>query len=350
MEWKPEYRVGEQNPIALIQLATDTKVLLFHLPPMSFRIPTCLKNLLEDPKIKKIGFGLSEDMKKLCSQKVSVKASYDLDLLIKSLGCIRTSLQSLAARVLDIYIDKRKKITCSNWEKTLTREQILYAATDAWIVLKLYQKLHPHLNMGNILLFDHYCFICNQDLGANTRLFIHMLYHHYTTAFPCLLCSKVFGSLVAVQNHISAHQNGHICKVCAFEFPDIISCVYHKMEANHHDYLIHINRLTKSSPSQVGYDGIYQSNSTFKNQSSNYINGNGNFSTYSYANPGYPGSDAIFGFPSSSPSVLPKKTIPCPLCKRVFRTQNGLYDHFNSKHSDIAHHPLPDGNTPTLMV
>jgi len=109
MEWKPEYSRGEQNPIALIQLATDTEVMLFHLPSMSFRIPTCLKNLLEDPKIKKIGFGLSEDMKKLCSQKISVKASYDLDLLIKSLGCIKTSLQSLAARVLDIYIDKRKK-------------------------------------------------------------------------------------------------------------------------------------------------------------------------------------------------------------------------------------------------
>jgi len=251
---------------------------------------------------------------------------------------------------------KEKKITCSNWEKSLTKEQILYAATDAWIVLKLYQKLHPHLNMGNILLFDHYCFICNHDLGTNTRLFIHMLYHHYTTAFPCLLCSKVFGSLVAVQNHISAHQNGNICKVCAYEFPDIISCVYHKMEANHHDYLIYSNRLSGSSP-QLGYDnGNYQINTSFKtNQSLNYssISGNGN-SAYSssYAKPGYLGSSDAFGIvPSSSPSVLPKKTIPCPLCKRVFRTQNGLYDHFNSKHSDIAHHrPLPDDNTPTLII
>jgi len=321
---------GEQNPIALIQLATDTEILLFHLPPMSFRIPTSLKNLLEDPKIKKIGFGLSEDMKKLCSQKVSVKASYDLDLLIKSLGCIKTSLQSLSARVLDLYIDKRKKITCSNWEKTLTKEQILYAATDAWVVLKLYQKLLPHLNMGNIFLFDHYCFICNHDLGVNTRLFIHMLYHHYTTAFPCLLCSKVFGSYVAVQNHILAHQNAHICKICSYEFPDIISCVYHKMEANHHDHLIY-SRLPTT----------YDINASF---TPNQIN---NPNTYGDSSSSY--MESSCGLVPTQKQI-PKKSIPCPLCKRVFRTQNGLNDHFNSKHSISHPHPPLSGNTPTLMV
>jgi len=207
--------------------------------------------------------------------------------------------------------------------------------------------------MGNILLFDHYCFICNHDLGINTRLFIHMLYYHYTTAFPCLLCSKVFGSLVAVQNHISAHQNGHICKICAYEFPDIISCVYHKMEANHHDHLIYSSRLMVSSP-QLSYDnGNYQMNSSWKNQILDNIR-IGNYNAYSYAKPVYQESATSGIALSNSPSVLPKKTIPCPLCKRVFRTQNGLNDHFNSKHSDLSHPhrhpPLPDGNTPTLMV
>jgi len=307
MEWRPEYKKGEIHPIALIQLATDTETVLFHLSPMSFRIPTHLKNLLEDPKVKKVGFGLCEDIKRLYTQKVAVKSTYDLDLLIKSLGCRKTSLQSLTARVLEIYLDKRKKLTCSNWKKTLTKEQILYAATDAWVVLKLYKKLLPHLNFGNIFLFDHYCFICNQDMGMNTRLFIHMLYHHYTTVFPCLLCKKVFASYGAVQSHILAHQNGHICKICLYEFPDIISCVYHKLEANHYDYLID-NRLITP---------------THNDPNISLALSMGTQTT----------SSLLLGTTTTRTRSLSPKTIPCSKCKRIFRTQNALNDHFNSKHS-----------------
>jgi len=322
MEWRPEYKKGEIHPIALIQLATDTETVLFHLSPMSFRIPTHLKNLLEDPKVKKVGFGLCEDIKRLYSQKVAVKSTYDLDLLIKSLGCRKTSLQSLTARVLDIYLDKRRKLTCSNWEKTLTKEQILYAATDAWVVLKLYKKLLPHLNFGNIFLFDHYCFICNQDMGMNTRLFVHMLYHHYTTVFPCLLCKKVFASYGAVQSHILAHENGHICKICLYEFPDIISCVYHKLEANHYDYLID-NRLITPIHNDPNIP-LTLPMETQPTLSSSLLSGT-----------------------TTRTRTLSPKTIPCSKCKRIFRTQSALNDHFNSKHSDSS---LPTLIAPTTLM
>jgi cytidine deaminase len=352
MEWRPEYKKGEIHPIALIQLATDTEIVLFHLSPMSFRIPTALKNLLEDPKLKKVGFGLSEDIKRLYSQKVSVKSTYDLDLLIKSLGCRKSSLQSLTARVLDLYLDKRKKLTCSNWEKSLTREQILYAATDAWVVLKLYKKLLPHFNFGNIFLFDHFCFICNQDMGMNTRLFIHMLYHHYTTVFPCLLCKKVFASYGAVQSHILAHENGHICKICLYEFPDIISCVYHKLEANHSDYLFDSRTTTtitvitpihdpKISPTTLP---IMETSSPSSSSSS---------SSSSTTTSGLLGNSAARTVRTTTTTTtttnLSPKTIPCSKCKRIFRTQSALNDHFNSKHSESDSLPTLIAPT-TLMV
>jgi len=299
---------------------------------MSFRIPTALKNLLEDPKLKKVGFGLCEDIKRLYSQKVAVKSTYDLDLLIKSLGCRKSSLQSLTARVLDLYLDKRKKLTCSNWEKNLTREQILYAATDAWVVLKLYKKLLPHLNFGNIFLFDHYCFICNQDMGMNTRLFVHMLYHHYTSVFPCLLCKKVFASYGAVQSHILAHENGHICKICLYEFPDIISCVYHKLEANHSDYLfdsrIMITPIHNNDPKLSPTLAIMETPPSSSSSTTTSL---------------------LLGTAARTRTTLSPKTIPCSKCKRIFRTQSALNDHFNSKHSESDSLPTLIAPT-TLMV
>jgi len=291
MEWKPNFGPGEENPIALIQLSTDTDTFLFHLPRMGFEIPPGLQKILEDPRIKKVGFGLTEDVKLLFKHSINPVSTYDLDILIKSLGWGPTSLQLLTARVLDLYIDKRRKITCSNWEKPLTREQIIYAATDAWVVLKLYRKLFPHFYNGDYRLFDQYCFICNHDLGYNTELFIHRLDHHYNTVFPCLLCNKVFATFVALQNHLLSHENGHICQICNFEFPDIISCVYHKLQFNHNDLP---NNLVKSK--------------------------------------------------------LSSKRIPCSKCKRVFRTQSALNDHYNSKHTGLSQPYVPNSENSCYYV
>jgi hypothetical protein len=47
--------------------------------------------------------------------------------------------------------------------------------------------------------------------------------------------------------------------------------------------------------------------------------------------------------------VVSQKTIPCSKCKRIFRTQSALSDHFNSKHSESSLVPTLIGPT-TLMV
>jgi len=184
-------------------------------------------------------------------------------------------------------------------------------------------------------------------MGMNTRLFIHMLYHHYTTVFPCLLCKKVFASYGAVQSHILAHENGHICKICLYEFPDIISCVYHKLEANHSDYLFDSRTTTtitvitpihdpKISPTTLP---IMETSSPSSSSSSS------SSSTTTY---GLLGNTAARTRTTTTTNLSPK-TIPCSKCKRIFRTQSALNDHFNSKHSESDSLPTLIAPT-TLMV
>ena len=60
--------------------------------------------------------------------------------MAKSLGINQLGLRSLAGMLLNARVSKGAKL--SNWENNnYTQAQIDYAATDAWVGLKLYQKL-----------------------------------------------------------------------------------------------------------------------------------------------------------------------------------------------------------------
>lgn len=60
-----------------------------------------------------------------------------------------TGLSSLTWTVLDFEIEKNHTIQCSNWERmSLTRKQINYAATDAWISREIFYRIYE-TNHGN---------------------------------------------------------------------------------------------------------------------------------------------------------------------------------------------------------
>jgi len=150
---------------------------------------------------------------------------------------------------------------------------------------------------------------------------------------------KVFASYGAVQSHILAHENGHICKICLYEFPDIISCVYHKLEASHYDYLCDSRLITpiqNNDPKPLltslhGSPPLEAQPSTCSSSSS--------------------ASSVLLGSTTwtRTRGIVSPKTIPCSKCKRIFRTQSALSDHFNSKHSESSLVPTLIGPT-TLMV
>lgn len=138
-ETRASFKVGEVYKVALLQLATEHHAYLIRLHGITnFDL---LKNIFENPQILKVGVAIRDDLKSL--QKLfpfTPQNFIELQTVAKEKGLKNMGLRGMTEEVLQASLSKAAKI--SNWEvKTLSPEQILYAATDAWIGLKLYQKI-----------------------------------------------------------------------------------------------------------------------------------------------------------------------------------------------------------------
>ncbi|MBN2145035.1 MAG: 3'-5' exonuclease domain-containing protein 2 [Candidatus Aureabacteria bacterium] len=138
-ETKPSFKKGEHHPIALLQLASQDHVCLFAISKTG--IPSRLKYILQNEKILKIGQEPGYEINKLNEEHgVKVKGIIDLVSLAKQWKCSPLNLKSLAAIFLKIRISKSART--SNWENpVLTRKQLLYAATDAWVCRQIYLEM-----------------------------------------------------------------------------------------------------------------------------------------------------------------------------------------------------------------
>ncbi len=138
-ETRASFKVGEVYKVALLQLAMEEDVYLIRLHGITqFEF---IKNIFENPQVLKVGVAIRDDLKIL--QKIfnfTPEHFIDLQSVAKEKGLKNMGLRGMTEEVLQANLSKKAKI--SNWEaKTLTDDQINYAATDAWIGLKLYQKL-----------------------------------------------------------------------------------------------------------------------------------------------------------------------------------------------------------------
>ncbi|EEF39660.1 3'-5' exonuclease, putative [Ricinus communis] len=109
-------------------------------------IPKSLQSLLEDSALLKVGVGVGNDSVKVFTDyNVSVKAVEDLSYLArKKIGGKPKSwsLQSLTEMLVCKELGKPNKIRLGNWEvDVLSKEQLEYAATDAFASWQLYQVL-----------------------------------------------------------------------------------------------------------------------------------------------------------------------------------------------------------------
>ncbi|NXN32330.1 WRN helicase, partial [Nycticryphes semicollaris] len=150
IEWPPSYTKGKMAKIAVIQICvTEEKCYLFHISPMS-GFPKGLKRLLEDETIKKVGVGIEGDQWKLMSDfEIKLKSFVELaGVANEKLKCKEIwSLNGLVKHLFGKQLLKDKSVRCGNWEEfPLNEEQKLYAATDAYAGLIIYQKLK---NMNN---------------------------------------------------------------------------------------------------------------------------------------------------------------------------------------------------------
>jgi RNA polymerase sigma factor for flagellar operon FliA len=142
-ESKPTFVKGEVSTGPhLVQLATDDTAYLFQigehpLPAHS----SVLKAVLESGAILKVGFGLADDLKRVQS-KLGITTANVLDLSTALRTGKRETLgaKTAVARFFGKHLQKSKKITTTNWAlPRLSEKQILYAADDAHVALRVYR-------------------------------------------------------------------------------------------------------------------------------------------------------------------------------------------------------------------
>lgn len=143
-ESKPTFLKGEVSTGPhLVQLATDHSAYLIQIgaKPLAEPVQAMLKAVLESPAILKVGFGLGDDLKRLRA-KLGIEAAHVLDLSTALRRGERNTLgaKTAVARYFGQRLQKSKKITTTNWASSrLSEKQILYAADDAHVALKIYR-------------------------------------------------------------------------------------------------------------------------------------------------------------------------------------------------------------------
>ncbi|XP_037475160.1 Werner Syndrome-like exonuclease isoform X1 [Triticum dicoccoides] len=146
LEWKPFPRRGEPPcKVALMQLCMDkTHCYLMHI--IHSGVPPILKSLLEDSSSVKVGVCIDNDARKMFNDyEVRVQPLMDLSTVanVKLAGPYkRWSLAALTEMITCKELPKPGNIRMGNWESfVLSKKQLEYAATDAYISWYLYEVL-----------------------------------------------------------------------------------------------------------------------------------------------------------------------------------------------------------------
>lgn len=142
-ETRPAFVRGQQYKVALMQIALPDKVFLIRVQQTG--ITQEIIDFMENNKIGKAGVALRDDVKALQRLKrFKPGGIIELADLGKQAGMQVESVKKLAGLLLGFRISKSAQT--SNWEaETLNEKQISYAATDAWVCLKIYERLHAFL-------------------------------------------------------------------------------------------------------------------------------------------------------------------------------------------------------------
>ena len=151
-ETRPTFRKGPMHQVALLQVSSHEVCFLFRLNQL--RLSPSVKRFLEDMTVPKIGLSLNDDLHQL-QRLGDFKAGRFVDLQdhVKEVGVEDMSLQKLYANFFGQRISKRQQLT--NWEAdVLTDKQKLYAATDAWACIMLYEELMRLEQMGDFTLVE----------------------------------------------------------------------------------------------------------------------------------------------------------------------------------------------------
>ena len=138
-ETKPAFKKGQSFNVALIQMAIPGIVFLIRLNLLGLR--DGLVAIFENPDIRKVGISIRDDVIDL--QKINAfqpQNVFEINDAAAEIGIVNQGVRNLSAIILESRISKSQQT--SNWENpVLHPKQQVYAATDAWVCLEIYNKL-----------------------------------------------------------------------------------------------------------------------------------------------------------------------------------------------------------------
>lgn len=149
-ETRPSFKKGVLNKVALLQVSTLDTCFLFRLNMIGF-CPSLVR-FFECKSLLKIGLSLKDDFKVLHRlHDFQTFGFVELQQYVLGLGIQEQSLQKLYAIVFGQKISKAQRL--SNWEAdVLTDKQKLYAATDAWACVMIFNRLKELEETGNYVI------------------------------------------------------------------------------------------------------------------------------------------------------------------------------------------------------
>jgi ribonuclease D len=146
-ESKPTFRVGEiSTGPHVLQLATLEHAWVFQLHD-----PDCCAvaaQLLARPGVVKAGFGLGDDQKRIRSKLgIEPQGIVEINALFRKLGYRKElGVKAAVATLYNQRFIKSKKASTSNWAlASLSEQQLIYAANDAYAAARVWHTLQNSL-------------------------------------------------------------------------------------------------------------------------------------------------------------------------------------------------------------
>ena len=138
-ETRPSFTAGVTNKVALLQLFGGEKCFLIRLNRV--QMSKALTDILHRADIIKVGAAVKNDIVGLSKLRHFTAGGFvDLQDIVENYGIKDKSLRKISGIVLGKKVSKAQRL--SNWEaKTLTPQQQVYAATDAWVCVAIYEAL-----------------------------------------------------------------------------------------------------------------------------------------------------------------------------------------------------------------
>ena len=138
-ETRPSFKAGITYKVALLQISTHDKGQ--HNGLRKMKLNNEILKILSSPEIIKIGADVAGDIRALHTlRNFNERGFIDLQHIASKWGIEEKSLRKMSAIALGQRVSKAQRL--SNWEAAvLTPQQQMYAATDAWVCIKIYEKL-----------------------------------------------------------------------------------------------------------------------------------------------------------------------------------------------------------------